>query len=296
MNSFWSWVIASVVIINIAGIMWLLFATAKTETSEEETTGHEWDGIQELNTPLPRWWLNLFVLTTVFGLIYLVLYPGLVVSEGVLGWSQIGAYDTANQQSQDRFEQTLARYKGQSIEQLSTNDEAMATAKRLFGNHCSTCHGSDGGGALGFPNLTDQDWLYGGKASDIQLSIRNGRSGAMPPMALALKTDGNVFRVAKYVLSLSTPQKNAKVIAEGKALFAQQCSMCHGAGGEGNQLLGAPNLTDNIWLYGGDIETIMAGIREGRSGNMPAHEDILSATEINLLAAYVHSISHRTKQ
>lgn len=297
MSSFWSLFIIVLVVGNIAGMLWLLFATAKKipgERQEEnqpvETTGHEWDGITELNNPLPRWWLWLFLLTVVFSVVYLVLYPGLGAWAGTLGWSQTGQHQAEIESVNARQEVYFAEYRQQDIPQLAKNDAAMQTAGRLYANNCAICHGSDAQGAPGFPNLADDDWLYGGSPEQIQHSIANGRSGVMPAMGGAVGEKG-VYELSHYLISLSRGSKDTMAIEAGQKRFAMTCAACHGADAKGNQALGAPDLTDDTWLHGRSLSQIQMVIREGRTGNMPAHQDLLGDDKVRLLAAYVYSLS-----
>jgi cytochrome c oxidase cbb3-type subunit III len=292
--------------INIVACLWLMWWTARTRpakhaaaghddvgstSADAGTTGHVWDGdLEELNNPLPRWWLGLFIITIVFGAAYLVLYPGLGNFAGAQRWSQVGQYDAQIAQSRARLEQRLASVKDKSLAELALDANAMATAKNLFGANCSTCHGSDARGAKGFPNLTDRDWLWGDGGDAIYQTIANGRTGAMPALGTVLGAQG-VNEVGAYVVSLSGVSAPADWVAAGKSRFETICAGCHGVDGKGNQLLGAPNLTDSAWLHGGDFDTVLATITNGRNNQMPAHLDMLGEAKVRLLAAYVLSLS-----
>jgi len=299
-NEWWSIWISVLVIISILGCAVLLWAQTKVTVPLDHdgkpltdgTTGHIWDGtLQESNNPLPRWWMWLFYFTIVFGLVYLVLYPGLGSFQGKLGWSAAGQYNTEIQKSDAQYGPIFAKYLAMPIEEVAKSPEARAIGERLFLNTCAQCHGSDAQGNKGFPNLTDKDWLYGGDPATIELTISQGRHGIMPPMGAAVGTDDDVRNVANYVLSLSDSAHDPIKAAFGKPKFAI-CAACHGPEGKGNQAIGAPNLTDKIWLYGGDIDTIMDGINHGHNNTMPAHKTLLGDAKVHLLAAYVWSLSN----
>jgi len=298
MSDFWSVYIIAIVVLNLVGCAFLLFANLRMtpEETRSDTTGHSFDGIQERNQPLPRWWLYLFVLTLLFSVVYLVLYPGLGRFGGLLNWSSVGQWqeevDWVEKQTAPLFEQ----FAKVPIEELHAYPETRDVGGRLFANNCALCHGSDARGAKGYPNLTDDDWLYGGSADAILTSIRDGRHGQMPPMAAAVGgTDQAVRDMALYVQSLSRPSMTdqpevAASVARAEPRFAV-CAACHGQDARGNQALGAPNLTDGIWLHGARLEDIETTIREGRGGRMPPHESVLSEERLHVLAAYVYGLS-----
>lgn len=291
MSNGWSWFVILGVTINVLGVLWLLLSTSKKVVEDEDddgTTGHEWDGIKELNNPLPKWWFNLFIITIVFTVIYLVLFPGMGNFTGVLNWSQETAYSKKLNDSQERFSDAFSEFKTQDILSLSENSVAMETGSRLFSNYCSTCHGSDARGARGFPNLTDNDWLYGSSEQAIKHTIINGRDGAMPPMEAAVGGPDGAFDVAAYI----TKDEEFKRRAEnGKRLFEAACVACHGKEGRGNHAIGAPNLMDDVWLYGSSMVDVLRTIKQGRRGRMPAHKELLSDDEIYILSAYVLSLN-----
>lgn len=292
MSGFWHIFIIAFTLANIAACVWLLLWTSKRRGEQEEkTTGHVWDGdLTELNNPLPRWWLWLFVGTVVFALGYLVVYPGLGRFEGVLQWSQIKQYQDEKRKMDALAAGAYARFDGLSLEQLAADEQALQYGGRLFINNCSVCHGSDAGGARGFPSLRDRDWLWGGAAESIRASIADGRNGVMPAWGSALGEQG-VEEVAAYVVSLSGRQYRKQLEHAGRERYATLCAACHGTEGKGNSLLGAPDLTDDIWLHGFDTGTIRSVIRDGRTGSMPAHRGLLSDMQIDLLTAYVGSLS-----
>ncbi|MZR61776.1 cytochrome-c oxidase, cbb3-type subunit III [Alcanivorax sp. DP30] len=298
MSDFWSWFIIVIVVFNLLGCAGLLLwnKSISPEEAAKETTGHTFDGIVERNSPLPRWWLGLFIGTLIFACVYLALYPGLGKFEGVLGWTSTNQYESEVSLMERKTGPLFDQYAQVPIEELIQYPEALAVGGRLFSNNCAICHGSDARGAKGYPNLTDDDWLYGGEPAQIVTSITAGRNGMMPPMAAAIGgTDEAIRDMAIYVQSLSRPEvakdaDKAAAIERAKPKF-MVCAACHGPDGSGNQMLGAPNLTDTVWLYGPRIEDIEQTIREGRSGNMPAHESLLSEERIHVIASYVYSLS-----
>jgi cytochrome c oxidase cbb3-type subunit III len=292
MSSFWSGWIILLTLANIAGAVWLLWVTSRTRPGESasDTTGHVWDGdLQEYNNPLPRWWLWLFYLTVLFSIVYLVLYPGLGNFQGVLGWTQTGQYDTEVQRVEARHAEFYARFDDMEIDELAGHSEAMAAAGNIFGNRCAQCHGSDGRGAPGFPNLTDGAWQWGGGPEQILASIRNGRMGVMPPMGDALGERG-VAQMIEYVRGLSGLDHDAQLAAAAGPMWAM-CGACHGMEGTGNVALGAPDLTDNRWLHGGDRGTLRNTLLQGRQNQMPAQLPILGEQQSRLMAAYILRIS-----
>jgi len=288
--------------INIVACLWLMWWTARTrvpvaDTSDRKSaegagkTGHVWDGdLEELNNPLPRWWLGLFIITVIFGAAYLTFYPGMGNFSGTSKWSSVGQYEEQVARQRANFEARLASLQDRSLTELAGNANAMATAKNLFSASCSGCHGSDARGAKGFPNLTDKDWLWGGDEERLLETIAQGRHGMMPALGSVLGDQG-VNEVASYVVSLSGGKAPADWVAAGQQRFATLCVGCHGVDAKGNPMLGAPNLTDNIWLHGGDFDTVRATITNGRDNQMPAHQDLLGDTKVKLLAAYVLSLN-----
>lgn len=284
--------------VNILACLWLMWWTARSRSvsdvqpaeSDGEVTGHVWDGdLEEYNNPLPRWWLGLFIITIIFGVAYLVVFPGMGNFRGVRGWSQVEQYERQVAASREKLETRLASLKDMPLEQLAKDASAMATAKNLFAANCSTCHGSDARGAKGFPNLTDADWLWGGAPETIYTTIASGRHGVMPALGTALGENG-VNEVASYVLSLSGGKAPEDWVNAGKQRFETICVACHGADGRGNALLGAPNLTDDVWLHGRDFASVQATIRNGRDNQMPPHLEMLGDAKVKLLAAYVMSL------
>lgn len=293
-NDGWSIYIATISVLGIAGCLALLILASKRKVmSSDNSTGHVWDeDLRELNNPLPRWWMGLFVLTIVFGAGYLLLYPGLGSYKGQLKWTETGEYQAEVERAQAQLAPLYAKFEGEGFEQLAHDPKAMGIGERLFMNNCAQCHGSDARGSKGFPNLTDNDWLYGGAPEQIIESITNGRNGAMPSMAAAIGGGENVRNVANYVLSLSGAPHDAAAAQLGKPKFAV-CAACHGADGKGNQTIGAPNLTDNIWLHGSGEKAVMDMINNGKNSQMPVHREKFSAAQIRVIAAYVWSLSHQ---
>ncbi len=296
LTSFWSWYVIIITVVTILLCFWLLQWTKGISNRDEGdgtgTTGHVWDeDLVELNNPLPRWWLQLFYITIAFAFIYLALYGGLGNIPGVLGWSQEGQYAAEMKSAAEKQEVIFSRYRQLDNDALIADAEANATGRRLFANSCAMCHGSDARGARGFPNLADHDWLYGDGFDTVMLSIVNGRTGAMPVMVAGLD-DSAIDDLVAYVQSMSGQQVDADMATRGKTNFDMLCVACHGVDGSGNQALGAPRLNDEIWLYGGEVETIRKSVTEGRNGNMPAHKDLLSKDRRRLLTAYVLSLSN----
>ena len=305
-SDFWGFYVAIAALVSILACGILLYSMGKMRVQRPvakpgepggNTTGHVWDeDLAEYNNPLPRWWMWLFYITIAFGLGYLVLYPGLGNLPGVLGWTSAGAYASERQALDDKLKPLYAKYLAMDVKDVAADPQAHAMGERLFLNNCAQCHGSDAGGSKGFPNLRDNDWLYGGEPQQIKESISNGRNGIMPPFGGVLG-EGGVQNVADYVRSLSGLPNDELRAQLGKPLFMQYCAACHGAEGKGNQLLGAPNLTDQIWLYGSSEATIIETVGKGRgtvgtTTRMPAHKDLLDAGKIQLLTAYVWGLSN----
>ena len=310
-SGFWSLYVALLTAASIAGCAWLLYNNSRAKArvpkqagaagiAAHGTTGHTWDGdLAEYNNPLPRWWLNLFWLTLVFGVVYLVMFPGFGSVPGLLGWSSRGAYEQERQDADARTQPLFARFASTPVDVLAADPEAHAVGERLFLTYCSQCHGSAALGAKGIPNLTDKDWLYGGDPATITATITGGRLGVMPALGPGLGPD-NVRNVAAYVRSLSNLPHDTLRAQLGKPVFAQNCAVCHGAEGRGNPAMGAPNLTDDVWLYGSSEATITEGIMNGRHMNtspgtlaMPSFQDTLGAQKIHVLAAYVWGLSNQ---
>lgn len=295
LTSFWHWYVIILTIFTILASLWLLRWTKGISNRDKDnstgTTGHVWDeDLVELNNPLPRWWLQLFYITIIFAFVYFALYGGLGNLAGYLGWSQEGQYEAEMQAATEAQEVIFASYRQMDNETLMANAEANATGQRLYANSCAMCHGSDARGARGFPNLADNDWLYGDSFDVVMQSISNGRAGVMPVMVGGLD-DAAISDLVVYVQSLSGQKADTGMAQRGKKSFDMLCVACHGPDGGGNQMLGAPRLNDEIWLYGGDPAAIRETIASGRNGNMPAYKDLLSEDRRRLITAYVLSLS-----
>ena len=269
------------------------FSAGRPRGESVQSMGHKWDGdLEELNNPLPRWWLNMFYITLIWGVIYLLLYPGVGTHSMLLGWSSVGQYDDEMAAADERYGPIFEQFLTKDIAVVARDPEALKIGRRLFVNYCAGCHGSDAGGNPGFPSLRDNAWLYGGTPEAIKTSIEQGRTGIMPPWRDTLGEEG-VHNVTQYVLALGGRDADEAAAAAGKEQFTTLCVACHGADGTGNQELGAPNLTDDVWLYGGSPQAIATSIADGRQGQMPAHADFLGEAKSHLLAAYVYSLSNQ---
>ena len=294
-GGFWSVYVAGLTLLSIVACLLLLWVTARKKMPfrSDNTTGHVWDeDLRESNNPMPRWWVWLFVGTVVFSLLYLVAYPGLGSYPGQFGWSTRTAYDEEIARANQELAPLYSQFASKKPEELAGDAVAMAIGERLFMNNCAQCHGSDARGSKGFPNLTDHDWLHGGEPAKIAETIAKGRTGSMPAMAAAVGTPDDVKNVAHYVLSLSNNPHDSVRSQLGKAKFAS-CAACHGVDGKGNQALGAPNLTDDIWLHGWGEQGIVQMINNGKVSAMPGQEGRLTEGQIQVLAAYVWGFSNK---
>ena len=318
MSSFWSIWITVLTLVVIAGCFVLLRICSKNTSDIEEgqSMGHTFDGIEEINNPLPKWWSYMFYITIVFGLVYLLLYPGLGNFKGLLNWSSANQsvrsmeeskaatasakdenrwvqYDREMARADEHFGPIFQAYADTPLEELIHNEEALKVGGRLFLQNCAQCHGSDARGSKGFPNLTDDAWLYGGDLATIKATLINGRNGMMMPKGGLPIEDAELPGLAEYVVKLSGRKHDAELAAKGQASFMKGCFACHGMDGTGNKFMGAPNLTDNAWLYGGSRGMITESIKLGRNGVMPAWNEILGEQKIHVLTAYVYSLSHK---
>ena len=294
-SNFWSVFVAASTIIGIIACLLLLWFSgkAKAMTANDNTTGHVWDGdLREMNNPLPRWWVWLFVITVVFSLLYLFMYPGLGSSPGKLGWSQLGQYEAEMAKGEKEVAPLYAKFTAMSAQDMARDPQAMAIGERLFMNNCAQCHGSDARGSKGFPNLADGDWLWGGDSAAIKTTLNEGRQGVMPPMAAAVGSAEDVRNLAQYVLSLSGSPHDSIQASLGKSKFGA-CAACHGMDGKGNTAMGAPNLTDAVWLHGWGADAIIKIVNEGKHNVMPAQKGKLSDDQIHVLTAYVWGLSNK---
>lgn len=292
MSAFWSLWIIILTALTIVGICWILFANRKTTGSGPDiTTGHNYDGIEEYDNPLPAWWFYMFVITIVFALGYLIAFPGLGAFKGMMSWSSAEQLQRDAAKAEAQYGPLFEKFAAMPIADVAKDTQALKMGQRLFASHCAQCHGADARGSFGFPNLADTDWLYGGAPEHIEHTITHGRNGAMPAWESALGNQG-VLEVANFVLTLSSRNADEKLAQIGKEKFAMYCAGCHGADGKGNIAMGAPNLTDDVWLYGGSALMIQQTIRSGRSNMMPEWNNRLGKERVHLLAAYVYSLSH----
>ena len=297
LSNYWSIFVAVVSVLGIVYCALLLWFSSQVKVQvhnpDDLTTGHIWDEtLQEMNNPLPRWWLWLFILTMVFAVFYYIAYPGLGSFGGQLGWTSQNEYDQEITQANKALEPIYAAFDAQAPEKLAGDPKAMAVGERLFMNNCSQCHGSDARGSKGFPNLTDKDWLHGGSPDKINETITKGRVGQMPPMAAAVGTPEDVRNVSQYVLSMSGSPHDSVRAALGQSKFGA-CAACHGADGKGNQALGSANLTDKVWLHGWGAEAIVSMINAGKINQMPAQDGRLTPSQIHVLTAYVWGFSNK---
>ncbi len=293
-SEFWSWYISIITVVSIlaCGVFLWKLTTRKLAPGEQPgTMGHVWDeNLEEYNNPLPNWWRWLFYITIVFSLIYLVLYPGLGSFSGVLNWTSTNQYEKEMTAAEEQFGPVFAKYAAMEIPAVAADPEGRKIGENLFLNYCAQCHASDGRGSRGFPNLADNAWQYGGEPETIKLTLLNGRQGIMPPMAAALPGEG-VKDVAHYVMSLSGMTHDNLRKTRGAALFQTNCAVCHGTDGTGNKMLGAPNLTDDAWIYGRGESAIIETLVKGRNGVMPAWGEFLGEDKVHILSAYVWSLS-----
>jgi len=293
-SDFWHLFVAGATAIGLVACVVLLIVSGKTRvmSAHDNTTGHVWDGdLKEMNNPLPRWWVWLFVITIIFSVLYLVAYPGMGSFDGKLRWTSEGQYRAEVEKANRALVPVYARFAGKAAHELAADPQAMAIGERLFMNNCAQCHGSDAMGSRGFPNLTDGEWLWGGAPEQIRESIVKGRNGVMPPMGAAVGTPEDVKNLAHHVLSLSGSPHDSLRAQLGKAKWAT-CAACHGMDGKGNPALGAPDLTDKVWLHGSDENAIVSIIMDGRNNAMPPQGHYFTEAQVEVLTAYVWSLSH----
>jgi cytochrome c oxidase cbb3-type subunit III len=293
MSGFWHLLVIVLTIASIIGCLWLLFANARGNPGES-TTGHVWDDdLREYNNPLPRWWLNLFVITVVFSIGYLVVYPGLGNLAGTFGWTQQSEMQTRLDAVKQKRQSLYASLGDRDIVALAADPAIRPLGREVYLNNCAGCHGMDARGAIGFPNLADDAWLYGGTPEAIVASIANGRQGVMPHfngMLDAQATDDLV----DTLLNWHNPRFDGARRERAMQKFSTVCAACHGVNATGNTVIGAPDLTDGVWLYGGTREAVRHSILFGRNGNMPAHRDLLSADDIRVVAAWIYGLRDST--
>ena len=291
-SGFWNSYVMVLVFLSIAFCVFVLVTnTTKRPTGPAELHDHVWDEtLQEYNNPLPRWWMYMFWITIIFAIAYLAMYPGFGNNQGKLGWSAVGQWEAEQKAAAEKYGPIFAKYRGMDLNAVAADKDANAMGQRLFLTYCAQCHGADAKGAKGFPNLTDNDWLYGGEPDTIKTTVLGGRQGMMPPFGPALGADG-VKDVANFVRSLSGLAHDSLRAQRGKEIFAQNCAACHGPEGKGTPAVGAPNLTDKTWLYGSAEATIIETVTNGRTNRMPAFQEFLGEDKVHLLAAYVLSLS-----
>ena len=311
MSSLTAYLVVAVVLLNIASCFWLLRWTSNKRTVNPKhsddaaqhaagedagvnTTGHVWDDdLTEYNNPLPRWWLNLFYLTIAFAVLYLALYPGLGNVSGYFGWSSQSEHDVQARADRETYLAAFAPFRALSVPELINNPTAQRMGQSIFNNNCAACHGSDARGAKGFPNLTDHDWLYGGDETTIALTLQEGRAGVMPAWK-EIAGDEGITELLAYIRQLGGAAASPAAVA-GQARYEVLCIACHGPDGKGNQAMGSPNLTDQIWLYVGDDASITESLANGRGGVMPTQKDILTEDQIRVMTAWVMAQSSATK-
>ncbi len=299
MTAFWHWVVAIGTIAFVVWCVWLIRWSSQQgpqDVADEDHVGHRWDGdLQELNNPAPKWWLYLYFITIAWAIGYMIVYPGLGSFGGTMGWTADGQYEAEMQAASERYEPIYTRFAAMEFDALAADPDALKLGASLFASYCTTCHGSDARGATGYPNLTDSDWLWGGDEKAITTTLKFGRNAVMPVLAPALGGDVGIDNMTQYVLSLSGAAEADSAAMSAQPMFVALCSACHGADGTGNHIFGAPNLTDDIWLYGSSPAAVRSSIVEGRNGVMPAHGELLGENRTKILAAYIASLS-RTAQ
>ena len=292
MTSFWSaWEIV-LTAFTIVAITWELDANRKRDSGvSERPTGHEYDGIEEYDNPLPAWWFWMFALTVIWGVAYLIAYPGMGNFPGLLGWTQLEQHQREVTAADEKYRAMRDRYLAMPVEEIAGDPALRKMGQRIFGNNCAQCHGADAKGSYGFPNLTDDDWIWGGSPDAIKATLISGRKAAMPPWE-AILGDQGIADATAYVLSLNGRDADPAQVAAGETHFKTYCAACHGADGKGNPALGAPNLTNGVWLYGGSESQIAHSLRAGRNGVMPAFGETLSEDKIHILTAWVYGLTN----
>ncbi len=290
MSNFWGNWIVILTSITIIAVTWLLFANRKRDNTLDQTTGHKHDGIEEYDNPLPAWWFFMFVATIVWGIGYLAAYPGMGNYEGFLGWSQQSQHDAEVAKAEAKYRAMRDHYLALPVEDIAQDRAVRKMGQRLFRNYCAQCHGADARGAYGFPNLTDNDWIWGGDIEAIKHTLVNGRQASMPAWG-AILGDQGIQELTAHLLTLNQRSADSALASAGAQKFNMYCAACHQPDAKGNPLLGAPNLTDDIWLYGGSESEIAQTLRNGRNGIMPAQSRLLSEDKIHILTAYIYGLS-----
>jgi cytochrome c oxidase cbb3-type subunit 3 len=296
-SSGWGYYVATISLLGIIWCLWLLYSQRKWLKKDVETiedTGHEWDGIRELNNPVPRWWTTMYALLCVFALGYLALYPGLGEYKGMLGYTTAEELTIDQAKHAELIKPIYAKFEAMSIQAIANDPEAKVIGQRLFLNNCAQCHGSDARGSPSFPNLIEGDPLYGRTPESIEQTITHGRNGIMPPFKGVVDA-AQAVDVAQYVRSFSGLAHDQIKAIRGKAQYNNLCAACHGAEGRGNTALGAPSFVDGVWLYGSSENTIVQAIMNGRNNRMPAQNHVLTPEQIKLLTAWVWGLSHNTR-
>ncbi len=292
-SGFWNVYVIGLTVLSLLFCLFVLISNNKRETGPVQSHGHVWDeDLEELNNPLPRWWLYLFWITLIFSVIYLALYPGLGNVRGVLGWSSVGQYEAEMARADERYGPIFAKFSEMDVPAVAADPEARGMGERLFLTYCAQCHGSDARGARGFPNLTDGAWHWGGDPDAIKATITNGRTGVMTPFGSILGPEG-ARDVAAYVRSLNGLAHDSLRAQRGQEMFQQNCVACHGQNAEGMAAMGAPNLTDNNWLWGSSEAAILESINSGRMNRMPGFGEFLGEDKVHLLTAYVWGLSNQ---
>ena len=295
-SGFWNVFVVGLTLVSIIGCAVLLWQQSSAKHVEGSTTGHVWDeDLQEFSNPLPNWWRWLFYITIFFSLFYLAMYPGLGTFRGQFNWSSTGQYDGEMKKAEEQYGPIYKKFLSQDVRTVAANSEAKEMGQRLFLTYCSQCHGSDAKGSRGFPNLTDNDWLFGGTPEQIKETLLKGRDAMMPAKGVKPDLNGDQIKdLAHYVRSLSGLAADSIRVQRGKELFAPACAACHGPDGKG--MVGvAPNLTDKVWLYGSSEDTIVETITKGRVNRMPAFGEFLGEAKVHLLTAYVYGLGGGVK-
>lgn len=291
MSAGFSWFVVIGTLGSLLTFFLILYMNRHTQ-NPGRTTGHSYDGIEEYDNPMPAWWFWGFVLTIIFGIAYLLYYPGLGNFSGFGGWTQIGELNADQRDADERYGPIFAQYGAVPVDELVDNIAAMRMGRRLYATNCSVCHGTAGTGSNGFPNLTDAEWLWGDSAEQVKATILNGRTAMMPAWEAVLQDDG-IKEVAEYVILLAGRDVDAAIAEAGKARYDMFCVACHAADGSGQPMLGAPALNNEIWLYGNSRMGIEESIRHGRNGQMPAFGERLGEDKVHILTAYVKSLQQQ---